>query len=93
MSVTVRYETFDTIYTGTKGFTILPAPPQRQPMGITAPGRVPGGTIEIDPKNATPGQTVTITVKPDKGYEIGDVTDRRFRISSAPSRAARAAWT
>ena len=73
-TVTVRYETFDTIYTGTKGFTILPAPPQRQPMGITAPGRVPGGTIEIDPKNATPGETVTITVKPDKGYEIGDVT-------------------
>ena len=54
--------------------TIKPAPPKRQPMGITAPGRVPGGTIEIDPKNATPGQTVTITVKPDKGYEIGDVT-------------------
>ena len=73
-TVTVRYETFDTIYTGTKGFTILPAPPQRQPMGITAPGRVPGGTIELRPKNAAPGQTVTITVKPDKGYEIGDVT-------------------
>ena len=54
--------------------TIKPAPTKRQPMGITAPGRVPGGTIEIDPKNATPGQTVTITVKPDKGYEIGDVT-------------------
>ena len=75
-TVTVRYETFDTIYTGTKGFTILPAPPQRQPMGVNAPARVPGGTIEIDPKNATPGQTVTITVKPDKGYEIGDVTVR-----------------
>ena len=75
-TVTVRYETFDTIYTGTKGFTILPAPPQRQPMGITAPGRVPGGTIEIDPKNATPGQTVTITVKPDKGYELGGLTVR-----------------
>ncbi len=56
--------------------TILPAPPKRQPMGISAPDRVPGGTIEVDPKNATPGQTVTITVKPDKGYEIGDVTVR-----------------
>ena len=75
-TVTVRYETFDTIYTGTKGFTILPAPPQRQPMGITAPGRVPGGTIELRPKNAAPGQTVTIITTPDKGYELGGLTVR-----------------
>ncbi len=75
-TVTVRYETFDTIYTGTKGFTILPAPPQRQPMGITAPGRVPGGTIELRPKNAAPGQTVTILTTPDKGYELGGLTVR-----------------
>lgn len=75
-TVTVRYETFDTIYTGTKGFTILPAPPQRQPMGITAPGRVPGGTIELRPKNAAPGQTVTILTTPDKGYELDGLTVR-----------------
>ena len=75
-TVTVRYETFDTIYTGTKGFTILPAPPQRQPMGITAPGRVPGGTIELRPKNAAPGQTVTIIATPDKGYELDGLTVR-----------------
>ena len=75
-TVTVRYETFDTIYTGTKGFTILPAPPQRQPMGITAPGRVPGGTIELRPKNAAPGQTVTIITTPDKGYELDGLTVR-----------------
>ncbi len=75
-TVTVRYETFDTIYIGTKGFTILPAPPQRQPMGITAPGRVPGGTIELRPKNAAPGQTVTIITTPDKGYELDGLTVR-----------------
>ena len=75
-TVTVRYETFDTIYTGTKGFTILPAPPQRQPMGITTPGRVPGGTIELRPKNAAPGQTVTILTTPDKGYELDGLTVR-----------------
>ncbi|MCI6604338.1 MAG: S-layer homology domain-containing protein [Clostridiales bacterium] len=56
--------------------TILPAPPQRQPMGITAPGRVPGGTIELRPKNAAPGQTVTILTTPDKGYELGGLTVR-----------------
>ena len=56
--------------------TILPAPPQRQPMGITAPGRVPGGTIELRPKNAVPGQTVTIIATPDKGYELDGLTVR-----------------
>ena len=56
--------------------TILPAPPQRQPMGITAPGRVPGGTIELRPKNAAPGQTVTIITTPDKGYELDGLTVR-----------------
>ena len=56
--------------------TILPAPPQRQPMGITAPGRVPGGTIELRPKNAAPGQTVTILTTPDKGYELDGLTVR-----------------
>ncbi len=56
--------------------TILPAPPQRQPMGITAPGRVPGGKIELRPKNAAPGQTVTIITTPDKGYELDGLTVR-----------------
>lgn len=37
---------------------------------------VPGGTIETSPKNALPGQTVTITVTPQKGYELGGLTVR-----------------
>ena len=37
---------------------------------------VPGGTVETSPKNALPGQTVTITVTPKKGYELGDLIVR-----------------
>ena len=36
----------------------------------------PGGTVETSPKNALPGQTVTITVTPKKGYELGDLIVR-----------------
>ena len=47
-----------------------------QKLGISAPGRTPGGSYELTPKNAQPGDTVTITVSPDKGYELGDLTVR-----------------
>ena len=47
-----------------------------QKLGISAPGRTPGGSYELTPKNAKPGDTVTITVSPDKGYELGDLTVR-----------------
>ena len=32
------------------------------------------GTITVSPKSASKGDTVTITVKPDKGYELEDLT-------------------
>ena len=32
------------------------------------------GTVSVDPKNAKTGETVTITVTPNSGYEIGTVT-------------------
>ena len=48
-----------------------------QRLGILDGTRtVPGGTIETSPKNALPGQTVTITVTPQKGYELGGLTVR-----------------
>ena len=47
-----------------------------QKLGISAPGRTPGGSYELTPKNAQPGDTVTISVSPDKGYELGDLTVR-----------------
>ena len=47
-----------------------------QKLGISAPGRTPGGSYELTPKNAQPGDTVTIAVSPDKGYELGDLTVR-----------------
>ena len=48
-----------------------------QRLGILDGTRtVPGGTIGTSPKNALPGQTVTITVTPQKGYELGGLTVR-----------------
>ena len=54
--------------------TIDPKPAQR--LGIDAPERTPGGSFELTPKNAKPGETVTITVTPDEGYELGDLIVR-----------------
>ncbi len=54
--------------------TIDPKPAQR--LGIDTPERTPGGSFELTPKNAKPGQTVTIKVTPDDGYELGDLIVR-----------------
>ena len=43
---------------------------------IDTPERTPGGSLELKPKNAKPGETVTITVTPDEGYELGDLIVR-----------------
>ena len=41
---------------------------------VTAPSQTAGGTVSVSPKNASKGSTVTITVTPAEGYEIGSVT-------------------
>lgn len=41
---------------------------------ITVPSRVPGGTVKLSPANASAGQRVTITVKPNSGYELNTLT-------------------
>ena len=41
---------------------------------VTAPGQTAGGTVSVSPKNAAKGSTVTITVAPAEGYEVGSVT-------------------
>lgn len=41
---------------------------------VTAPGQTAGGTVSVSPKNAAKGSTVTITVTPAEGYEVGSVT-------------------
>ncbi len=45
---------------------------------VRTPDKTENGTISTDPKSAEKGETVTITVKPDTGYELGDliVTDK-----------------
>ena len=45
---------------------------------ITIPGKTENGSVTVSPKSASAGSTVTITVKPDSGYQLDDlaVTDK-----------------
>ena len=37
---------------------------------VTTPGTTENGSVTVSPKNATKGSTVTVTVKPDDGYQL-----------------------
>ena len=41
---------------------------------VTAPGTTENGSLTVSPKNATKGSTVTVTVKPDDGYQLDKLT-------------------
>ena len=41
---------------------------------VTAPGKTENGTVTVSTKNATSGSTVTITVKPDDGFKLDELT-------------------
>ena len=41
---------------------------------VTAPGKTENGSISVGAKNAKKGDTVTITVTPSSGYQVGQVT-------------------
>ena len=41
---------------------------------VTIPGKTENGTVTVSMKNATSGSTVTITVKPDDGFKLDELT-------------------
>lgn len=41
---------------------------------VTAPSKPENGNVSVTPRNAEAGDTVTITVTPDSGYRLGDLT-------------------
>ena len=41
---------------------------------VTAPGTTENGSVAVSPKNATKGSSVTVTVKPDDGYQLDKLT-------------------
>ena len=41
---------------------------------VTIPGKTENGTVTVSTKNATSGSTVTITVKPDDGFKLDELT-------------------
>ena len=41
---------------------------------VNTPGKTENGTVTVSTKNATSGSTVTITVKPDDGFKLDELT-------------------
>ena len=41
---------------------------------VTIPNKTENGTVTVNPKSASKGSTVTITAKPDSGYQLDDLT-------------------
>ena len=41
---------------------------------VTTPGKTENGTVTVSPRSAEKGDSVTITVKPDSGYQLDDLT-------------------
>ena len=41
---------------------------------MTIPNKTENGTVTVNPKSASKGSTVTITAKPDSGYQLDDLT-------------------
>ena len=41
---------------------------------VTTPSKTENGSVTVNPKSASKGSTVTITVKPDSGYQLDDLT-------------------
>lgn len=50
---------------------------------ITVPS-TPNGTVTVNPSTATKGTTVTITTKPNEGYELGDLTVKDANGNTLP---------
>ena len=53
-------------------YTSYPYVPGAPTYPATAPA-VPNGTVTVSPANASKGETVTITTKPNEGYELGSL--------------------
>ena len=55
---------------------------------VSSPGKTENGSVSTSPKNASKGDTVTITVEPDDGYELGDliITDKNGNRVDATDR-------
>ena len=48
---------------------------------VTTPSKTENGTVTVSPRSAEKGDTVTITAKPDSGYQLDDL----IRASKNPS--------
>ena len=75
-------------WTSTGGGTISSGTGGSTHIGNDAPeievGDAENGVIEVDNKNRKPGDTVNIGLKPDDGYEVGNITVRDEKGNELP---------
>ena len=69
--VTVQCNTAETAYVGSAAFTVRDGNAARYTVTVTAPTN---GTVQVNPASAAAGETVTLSLTPDAGYQIGTVT-------------------
>ena len=55
----------------------------RYAVGI--PDKTENGSVSVSPKNASQGDRVTVTVKPDAGYELDSLKEMCIRDRFSPA--------
>ena len=71
-TVTLRYGYSEATATICHKYTSYPYVPGAPTYPTTAPA-APNGTVTVSPANASKGTNVTVTVKPNEGYELGSL--------------------
>ena len=71
-TITLRYGYSEATATICHKYTSYPYVPGAPTYPATAPA-VPNGTVAVSPANASKGANVTVTVKPNEGYELGSL--------------------
>ena len=59
---------------------------------VTTPSKTENGTVTVSPRSAEKGDTVTITAKPDSGYQLDDLMSSFSDVSADSYYAKAVAW-
>ena len=82
-TVTLRYGYSEATATICHKYTSYPYVPGAPTYPTTAPA-APNGTVTVSPANASKGANVTVTVKPNEGYELGSLAVKDANGNTLP---------
>ncbi len=84
-TVTVRCDSFGCVYTGSAAFVITGS--GVTVYDITVADDIENGSVSADKDFAVPGETVTLTVTPDEGFELSEliVTENGDDVALTPA--------